>query len=136
VRSARIVMFKILVIEDEEDFRSFIGEMLRAENCSVIEAEDGEIGVQKAKEEIPDLIVCNIRMPKLDGYEVFYQLRNHSFTQTIPFIFLSGKGARENRHLGMSLDADDYLMKPFTRQALLSAIATQLAKRKVSESKL
>lgn len=58
MRSARTVMFKILIIEDEEDLRNVIGELLRAENCAVIEAEDGHIGVQKAKEEIPDLIIC------------------------------------------------------------------------------
>ncbi len=108
--------------------------MLRAENCFVIEAEDGQIGVQLAKKEIPDLIICDILMPKLDGYEVVYQLRNYFYTQTIPFIFLSAKAAKEDKLLARKLGADDYLIKPFTRQALLSAIATQLAKHKTSES--
>jgi two-component system, sensor histidine kinase and response regulator len=117
-------MFKILVIEDEEELREIVCEILRAENCLVIEAEDGQIGIQKAKEEIPDLIICDIRMPTIDGYEVLSQLRNHVSTQKIPFIFLSAKAAKEDRHLATKLGADDYLTKPFTRQELLSVIAT------------
>jgi two-component system, sensor histidine kinase and response regulator len=123
-----MVMFKILVIEDEEELREIVCEILRAENCLVIEAEDGQIGIQKAKEEIPDLIICDIRMPKPDGYEVLSQLRNHVSTQKIPFIFLSAKAAKEDRHLGINLGANDYLTKPFTRQELLSVLATHLAK--------
>lgn len=121
-------MFEILVIEDEEDLREIVCEILRAENCLVIEAEDGQIGRQKAKEEIPDLIICDIRMPAIDGYEVLSQLRNHVSTQAIPFIFLSAKAAKEDRHLERKLGANDYLTKPFTRQELLSVIATHLAK--------
>jgi two-component system, sensor histidine kinase and response regulator len=121
-------MFKILVIEDEEYLREIVCEILRAEDCLVIDAEDGQIGIQKAREEIPDLIVCDIRMPTIDGYEVLSQLRNHVSTQTIPFIFLSAKAAKEDRHLGRNLGADDYLTKPFTRQELLGVIATHLEK--------
>jgi DNA-binding response OmpR family regulator len=128
-------MTKILVIEDEDNIRDSICEMLRAENFSVVEAEDGHIGVQLAKEEIPDLVICDVMMPQLDGYGVLYQLRDDPSTQTLPFIFLSAKSAKEDMRLGMDLGGDDYLTKPFTRQELLSAITTRLAKQKAVERK-
>lgn len=129
-------MFKILVIEDEEDLRETIGEILRAEDFHVIEAENGQIGLQLAKEEMPDLIICDIRMPKLDGYEVLYQLRENASTQTLPFIFLTALAAKQDLRLGMDLGADDYLTKPFTRQELLSAITTRLARHKAFENEI
>jgi two-component system, sensor histidine kinase and response regulator len=128
-------MPKILVIEDEDDIRNNICEMLSAEDYSVISAENGQIGVQLAKEEIPDLIVCDIMMPELDGYEVLSQLREYPATQTIPFIYLSAKSAREDMRLGMDLGGDDYLTKPFTRKELLGAVMTRLVKQTAVERK-
>jgi signal transduction histidine kinase len=126
-------MSKILVIEDEDDIRNSICEMLCAENFSVIAAEDGALGVQLAIEEIPDLVICDVMMPELDGYGVLYKLRENPSTQTLPFIFLSAKVAKEDLRLGMDLGSDDYLTKPFTRQELLSAITTRLAKQQAVE---
>jgi two-component system, sensor histidine kinase and response regulator len=126
-------MSNILVIEDEDNIRDTICEMLRAENHNVVEAEDGKIGVELAKEAIPDLVICDVMMPELDGYTVLYHLREDPSTQTVPFIFLSAKSAKEDMRLGMDLGGDDYLTKPFTRQELLSAITTRLAKQQAIE---
>ncbi|MCU0534744.1 MAG: response regulator [Hydrococcus sp. Prado102] len=122
-------MTKILVIEDDNDLRNIIGEMLCAENFSVIEAEDGDIGVELAKEELPDLIICDIMLPSLDGYGVLYHLREVPSLQTVPFIFLSAKSTKADTRLGMELGADDYLTKPFTRDELLGAVTTRLIKQ-------
>lgn len=126
-------MPKILIIEDEDYIRENIGEILRAENFIVVEAENGQIGVQLALEEKPDLIICDVMMPELDGYGVLGTLRTESSTQMIPFIFLTAKTTREDLRLGMDLGADDYLSKPFTRNELLGAIATRLAKKTIAE---
>lgn len=126
-------MSQILVIEDEEDIRTIIVEILRAENFDVIEAENGEIGVQFAKNKSPDLIICDIKMPKLDGYGVMIQLQESPSTQTIPLIFLTAKSMKSDLRMGMELGADDYLTKPFTRDELLGAITTRLAKQMAVE---
>lgn len=126
-------MSKILVIEDEDNVRDNICEILRAENFNVVEAENGAIGVELAQESVPDLVICDIMMPELDGYGVLYQLREKQETQMVPFIFLSAKTADPDRRLGMDLGGDDYLTKPFTRQDLLSAITTRLAKQQAIE---
>jgi DNA-binding response OmpR family regulator/anti-sigma regulatory factor (Ser/Thr protein kinase) len=120
---------KIIVIEDDNELRNIICEMLGAENFSVIEAEDGDLGVQLAKEELPDLVICDIMLPSLDGYGVLYHLREVPSLQTVPFIFLSAKSAKADTRLGMELGADDYLTKPFTRDELLGAVTTRLAKQ-------
>lgn len=122
-------MTKILVIEDDNELRNIISEVLCAENFSVIEAEDGAIGLQLAQEELPDLIICDIMLPSLDGYGVLYEIRSIPSLQMVPFIFLTAKSTKTDLRLGMELGADDYLTKPFTRDELLGAIATRLAKQ-------
>lgn len=122
-------MAKILVIEDEEAIRETLEEMLAAENFDVIVAENGRIGVQLAQENLPDLVICDIRMPELDGYGVLKVLRQTPSTATVPFIFLTAKVAKDDRRLGMELGADDFLTKPFTMDELLKAIAVRLEKR-------
>lgn len=126
-------MKKILVIEDDEDIRESIEEMLSAEDFDVITAEDGRTGVELAQETIPDLIICDVMMPELDGFGVVSELRQNSSTQTIPFIFLTARAAKVDRRQGMSLGADDYLTKPFTIDELLDAIAARLEKRVILE---
>lgn len=123
------IVTKILVIEDDDDLRNIIGEMLGAENFSVVEAEDGDIGLELAKEELPDLVICDIMLPSIDGYSVLYHLREVPSLQTVPFIFLSAKAAKADTRLGMELGADDYLTKPFTRDELLGTVTTRLAKQ-------
>lgn len=133
-------MKKILVIEDEDNIRENLHEMLTAEDFEVIAAENGCIGVQLVQEDVPDLIICDIMMPDLDGYGVLKQLRQNPSTQTVPFIFLTAKAAKVDQRQGMELGADDFLTKPFTRNELLGAIAAQLEKQvafeKQSQTKL
>lgn len=126
-------MNKILVIEDEDDIRSNLCEMLSAENFEAIEAENGNVGVQRALSTLPDLILCDIMMPELDGYGVLEQVRQHPSTEATPFIFLTAKAAKTDLRQGMDLGADDYLTKPFTRDELLTAIAARLEKQGVVE---
>ncbi|AFY85175.1 EAL domain-containing response regulator [Oscillatoria acuminata] len=121
-------MKKILVIEDEELVRNNIVEILDTVDFRVIGASNGGIGVQLAEEHLPDLILCDVMMPELDGYGVLAALRNNPVTATIPFIFLTAKGDKTDIRQGMNLGADDYLTKPFRRKELLGAIEARLIK--------
>ncbi|EAW37290.1 EAL domain-containing response regulator [Lyngbya sp. PCC 8106] len=121
-------MTKILIIEDEEMIRSNIKELLEVEEFEVWEAENGEIGVHLAQTYKPDLILCDIMMPILDGYDVLEQLRCHPSTATIPFIFMTALSDRTNTRKGMELGADDYISKPCTSTELLKAITVRLEK--------
>lgn len=121
-------MTKILIIEDETGVRENLLELLEAENFEAIEAENGKIGIQKAISEVPDLILCDLMMPEVDGYSVLITLREEPVTATIPFIFLTAKAGKANFRQGMDLGADDYITKPFTRAELLSAILSRLSK--------
>lgn len=119
-------MSKVLVIEDQDDIRSIVCEILIAESFNVIEAEDGHIGVLLAQEEMPDLVICDIMMPEFDGYSVMTQLRQNPYLQSVPFIFLTAKASKTDLRLGMELGANDYLTKPFTRDELLGAVNAQI----------
>jgi EAL domain-containing protein (putative c-di-GMP-specific phosphodiesterase class I)/AmiR/NasT family two-component response regulator len=122
-------MTKILVIEDELAVRENLLELLEAENFETIEAENGQIGIEKAIHETPDLILCDLMMPEIDGYGVLTSIRSEPTTATIPFIFLTAKSAKGDFRQGMDLGADDYITKPFTRAELLSAIISRLSKQ-------
>jgi len=122
-------MSKILVIEDADPLRNDIMEMLSYEKFDVKGAENGIVGVQVALEYLPDLIICDIMMPEMDGYEVLSQLRQEEQTLTIPFIFLTAKTDRIDQRRGMDLGADDYLTKPFVAEELLSTIQARLKQR-------
>ena len=122
-------MATILVIEDEESVRSNILELLEAEDFHAIGAENGFNGVIKARDYKPNLIICDVMMPELDGYGVLHLLREDPATATIPFIFLTAKADRVDLRKGMELGADDYLTKPFTKNEFLGAIATRLEKQ-------
>ena len=116
----------ILVIEDESLLRAEVAEWLMFEGYIAITAEDGVAGVEKALQHLPDLIVCDILMPRLDGYDVLLEIRSNSKTADIPFVFLTARAAHEDIRAGMNLGADDYLTKPFTRVDLLQAIKSRL----------
>ena len=122
-------MSKILVIEDEATTRDMIADCLESEGFSILEANNGRSGVQQAQVHKPDLVLCDIALPKLDGYGVLSALRKNTFTATIPFIFLSAKKDRNAQRHGMSLGADDYITKPFTTVELVEAIAARLRYR-------
>lgn len=122
-------MKKILVIEDDPAIRGTIRKLLTAEHFLAIEAVDGSQGVALAREVCPDLILCDIVMPDLDGYAVLDQLNEDTKTQLIPFIFLTGLGERGAQRLGMERGASDFISKPFTDEELLAAIRSQLRKQ-------
>ncbi len=122
-------MKKILVIEDDINVRQNILEFLYAEEFSAIEAENGRLGLHLAQTEIPDLIICDVMMPELDGYSVLEELRQNPITAMIPLIFLTAKSDKTYFRQGMDLGADDYLVKPFTRAELLAAISCRLDKK-------
>jgi DNA-binding response OmpR family regulator len=121
-------MKKILVIEDNNEVRENIAEILELSNYKVVTAEDGKKGVELALHEVPDLIVCDIMMPVLDGYGVLHLLSKHVETYGIPFIFLTAKSEKIDLRKGMEMGADDYLTKPFDGIELLNAIEIRLKK--------
>lgn len=127
------MMKKILVIEDEEFVRENILELLNAEGFEGFGAENGYRGIDLAKVQMPDLILCDVMMPGLNGYGVLGALRQDSGMAMIPLIFLTAKSEKADFRQGMQLGADDYITKPFTRAELLGAIATQLQKKAVVE---
>ncbi|QLE55631.1 EAL domain-containing response regulator [Nostoc sp. TCL26-01] len=122
-------MIKILVIEDEESVRENILDLLAAEDFSTIAAANGKIGINLALAEFPDLVLCDMMMPEVDGYGVLTALRQEPLTATIPFIFLTAKSAKADFRQGMDMGADDYLTKPFTRAELLSAVMNRLERQ-------
>jgi two-component system, sensor histidine kinase and response regulator len=126
-------MTKILVIEDEDDIRENLVELLDAEGYETIAAENGKQGLEIAIAQIPDLIICDLLMPELDGYAVLEILRQQPATATIPLIILTAKVSRGDIRLGMELGADDYITKPYTRAEVLGAIATRLEKKAARE---
>ncbi|MBD2385485.1 helix-turn-helix domain-containing protein [Cylindrospermum sp. FACHB-282] len=122
-------MKKILVIEGTEETRNLFLKAIRLQGFSTIGAKNGLIGLQKAKEYLPDLIICEIVLPELDGYSILTELRQNSSTAIIPLIFVTVKNTRSDIRKGIELGADDYLTKPCTLEELLRAIATCLEKR-------
>lgn len=121
-------MKTILVIEDNTEIRENISEILELDSYNVITAADGKEGVAKAQNESPDLILCDIMMPNLDGYGVLHMLSRNPQTMRIPFIFLTAKTEKVDIRKGMSLGADDYIVKPFDETDLLNAIENRLKK--------
>jgi DNA-binding NarL/FixJ family response regulator len=117
---------KVLVIEDEPEMRRNLVSILRLEKFEPIAAENGRAGVAAATQEMPDLILCDVMMPDLDGYGVLAALRADARTAATPFIFLTAKGEKPDIRTGMNLGADDYLTKPVAKADLLAAIRARL----------
>jgi len=115
-------MKKILVIEDEPEMRRNLATILKLEKFNVMQAENGRVGIDLAKKETPDLILCDVMMPEMDGHAVLKALRQESKLVTTPFIFLTAKGEKADFRSGMDLGADDYLTKPVAKADLLNAI--------------
>jgi DNA-binding NarL/FixJ family response regulator len=122
-------MKTILVIEDHADMRRNIVTILEMENFHVVSAADGRSGLEQVRLCRPDVILCDVMMPDLDGYGVLAELRNDPSLAAIPFIFLTAKGERRDVRAGMNLGADDYLSKPVTASDLLAAIDARLQRR-------
>ena len=121
-------MAKIVIIEDEEGIRNNLAMLLRIEGYDVLKASDGEAGVALVGAEKPDLILCDVMMPKLDGHGVLSALQAAPETAGIPFIFLTAMAGKSDFRTGMTLGADDYLTKPFTREEVLQTVAARLRK--------
>ncbi len=121
-------MKKILVIEDNLEVREILEEVLELSGYEVLTAEDGTLGVSAALKSPPDLIICDVMMPKLDGYGVLNILSKKPATADIPFIFLTAKADKTDLRRGMNLGADDYITKPFYKDELLQVIETRLRK--------
>lgn len=121
-------MKKILIIEDNQDVRENTADILELAGYNAATAKNGRIGVEVATQLLPDVIVCDIMMPELDGYEVLQELNKNAQTARIPFIFLTAKTEKIDMRKGMNLGADDYLTKPFTENELLEAIESRLKK--------
>ncbi|RKR83565.1 CRP-like cAMP-binding protein [Mucilaginibacter gracilis] len=125
---------KILIIEDNNDIRDNVVEILQLAGYEVFEANNGKTGVDLATKSLPDLILCDIMMPELDGYGVLYMLGKTAETAAIPFIFLTAKAERLDLRKGMEMGADDYLTKPFDDMDLLNAIESRLKKKELQHT--
>ena len=140
VAQSRKVTRKVLAIDDSPEIRMIISETLDLFGFETMIAEDGARGIEMSREQIPDLIICDINMPGLDGYGTLKEMRAHELTATIPFVFLSGSTDRVAVRKGMELGADDYLTKPFTPQELMASVNARLEKRdemkRLSDQKL
>src|SRR6266516_5469436 len=119
-------MKKILVIEDEPEMRRNIAVLLRYKGYEPIAAQNGRAGVEMARKEKPELILCDVMMPELDGYGVLRALQEDAKLALIPFIFLTAKGEKDDLRSGMNLGADDYLTKPVGNDDLVRAIEARL----------
>jgi len=119
-------MKKILVIEDEPEMRRNISALLRYHDYEAIAAENGREGIEMARRKNPDLILCDVMMPELDGYGVLQALQTDPSLARIPFIYLTAKGEKDDWRSGMNLGADDYLTKPVANADLMRAIETRL----------
>lgn len=121
-------MKTILVIEDEQTVRESILDLLEAEGFHGLGSENGNVGMQLARDHHPDLILCDVQMPDINGFDLLSQLRNCPDTAGIPFIFLTARTTKSDIRQGMALGADDYLTKPCTATELLGAVSGRLAK--------
>lgn len=128
-------MKNILVIEDEPLLRSNLLTILEMEGFKVTVAENGKRGMESARRQAPDLIICDVMMPVMDGYTVLENLRSDRATASVPFIFLTAKSDRADLRTGMTLGADDYLTKPFTVDELLAAIDSRFRRAQQLRSK-
>ena len=129
------MMATILVVDDHPGIRENVAEMLTLAGYRALEAENGKQAIELAKEHMPDLIVCDIMMPDLDGYGVLHMLSKHPETEHIPFIFLTAKTDRSDFRKGMEMGADDYITKPFEDVELLTAVETRLKKQQFLQEK-
>jgi CRP/FNR family transcriptional regulator, polysaccharide utilization system transcription regulator len=129
-------MKKILLIEDNQGMRENTAEILELSNYKVVTAENGKEGVRLALSESPDLIICDIMMPEMDGYGVLHALSKNESTAGIPFIFLTAKAEKSDHRKGMEMGADDYLTKPFDDMELLNAVEVRMKKSEMLKTKI
>ncbi|MGE0456472.1 MAG: response regulator [Vicinamibacteria bacterium] len=126
-------MPKILVIEDDLDLAQAVAETLREAGYEAETAPDGDSGLQALVRGAPDLVLCDVTLPGLDGYGVLDAIRRQPEGALLPFVFMTGRGGEENLRRGMSSGADDYVTKPFTSQTLLAAVSARLARASAAQ---
>jgi two-component system, OmpR family, alkaline phosphatase synthesis response regulator PhoP len=124
-------MPQILLIEDEPLIRDSLEDVLNLEGYSLTTAQNGLAGIEAVKAALPDLIICDINMPEMDGYSVLESLRADPATRDVPFVFLTARSGRADQRQGMDMGADDFLTKPFTVDELLSTVRTRLNRQAV-----
>ena len=129
-------MKKILIIEDQAPMRRNIALLLEMEGFNVVTADNGVAGVATAKKERPDLVLCDVMMPEMDGYGVVQALRAESEFATIPFVFLTARSDKTDVRIGMNFGADDYLAKPVIREDLLAAVHARLARAQALDERV
>lgn len=133
-------MHKILVIDDEAPLRQLILAALRTKGFAGLEAENGQVGVEMARSHLPDLVLCDVMMPRMDGYATVAALRNEPATAVIPIVLMTGRPDNAGMRQGMTMGADDYLPKPFSIEELLATVEARIKKqqaiRQVAEKKL
>lgn len=127
---------KILIIEDQATMRRNVALMLQMEGFETATAENGRTGIDVARQQRPDLILCDVMMPEMDGYAVIQALRDDEDFANTPFIFLTAKSDRNDVRIGMNFGADDYLTKPVIRDDLLAAVQTRLARAEMLNQRL
>jgi len=127
-------MKRILIIEDQAPMRRNLALMLEMEGFEVIAAENGRIGVELALQHTPDLVICDVMMPEMDGHGVLQTLRSTDGFAKLPFIFLTARSDRNDVRIGMNFGADDYLMKPVERDDLLAAVEARFARSEAIEA--
>jgi DNA-binding NarL/FixJ family response regulator len=128
-------MKRILIIDDQPQMRRNLATILEMEGYQVATAENGARGVAMAKKTPPDLILCDVMMPELDGFGVLHALHEDKETTTIPFIFLTAKGEKTDLRAGMNLGADDYLTKPVSREELLFALKARFERQRAHDQR-
>jgi DNA-binding response OmpR family regulator len=121
-------MKNILVIDDNDEIRNLVKAILKSYGFSVLEACTGQLGMTLMHDERPDLVVCDVNMPGMDGYETLSAVRDSSSTAQIPFILMTGLVSRDGFRRGMVCGADDYLVKPFTPDELVEAVISRLSR--------
>jgi DNA-binding response OmpR family regulator len=119
-------MSRILIVEDEDAIRANLRRFLKMEGHEVIEADNGRAGVAAARLERPDLIICDLMMPELDGFAVLKEIRGDPATSHIAFCFLTASAEKDTRHIGLAQGADEYITKPFELSEMRAAIARLL----------
>ena len=127
---------KILIIEDQATMRRNVALMLQMEGYETSTAENGRAGIEVARQQHPDLILCDVMMPEMDGYAVVQTLRDDDAFANTPFIFLTAKSDRNDIRIGMNFGADDYLTKPVVRDDLLAAVQTRLARAEALQQRI
>jgi DNA-binding response OmpR family regulator len=128
--------YKILIVEDTLTIREEVCDILEMEGYQVFQAINGKNGFEMTLKEHPDLIISDILMPSVDGFEMFKTLQNHKETMSIPLIFLSAKGEKEDIRIGMNLGAEDYLTKPINVDDLVNAVENKIKKKSIIDQKI